>query len=110
MFKRVRDDFQLRIVLIYGLCAAILISAFALYRFLTGSIAGGMLDLSLVLAITAMVFYGWRTNRTELTGKFLHLAESATELPCVGDWVCVRYRDAGAHASIHRLLPRRSAR
>jgi len=44
----------------------------------------------------------------ELTGKFLHLAESATELPCVGDWVCVRYRDAGAHASIHRLLPRRS--
>jgi len=44
----------------------------------------------------------------ELTGKFLHLAESAMELPCVGDWVCVHYRDAGAQASIHHLLPRRS--
>lgn len=44
----------------------------------------------------------------ELTGKFLHLAESSTELPCVGDWVCVHYRDSGAQASIHQLLPRRS--
>jgi ribosome biogenesis GTPase len=44
----------------------------------------------------------------ELTGKFLHLAESSAELPCVGDWVCVHYRDAGTQASIHHLLPRRS--
>jgi ribosome biogenesis GTPase len=44
----------------------------------------------------------------ELTGKFLHLAESAVDLPCVGDWVCVQYRDGGAQASIHDVLPRRS--
>ena len=44
----------------------------------------------------------------ELTGKFLHLAESAIELPCVGDWVCVHWRDAGTQASIHHVLPRRS--
>ena len=44
----------------------------------------------------------------ELTGKFLHLAESSVELPCVGDWVCVQYRDGGAQASIHHVLPRRS--
>lgn len=44
----------------------------------------------------------------ELTGKLLYLAESSDELPCVGDWVCVRYRDAGVHASIHGVLPRRS--
>lgn len=44
----------------------------------------------------------------EVTGKFLHLAESSCDLPCVGDWVCVSYRDAGTQASIHRLLPRRS--
>jgi ribosome biogenesis GTPase len=44
----------------------------------------------------------------ELTGKFLHLAESSSELPCVGDWVCVQFRDAGAQASIHHLLPRRT--
>ena len=44
----------------------------------------------------------------ELTGRFLHLAESADELPCVGDWVCIQGHDAGAQASIHHLLPRRS--
>lgn len=44
----------------------------------------------------------------ELTGRFLHLAESSAELPCVGDWVCAQYRDAGTQASIHQVLPRRS--
>lgn len=44
----------------------------------------------------------------ELTGKLLHLAESSVDLPCVGDWVGVRYRDAGTQASIHSVLPRRS--
>jgi len=44
----------------------------------------------------------------ELTGKFLHLAESSVELPCVGDWVCVQVRDGGTQASIHHLLPRRT--
>ncbi len=44
----------------------------------------------------------------ELTGKFLHLADSSTDLPCVGDWVCVQYLDGGTHASIHHVLPRRS--
>ncbi len=44
----------------------------------------------------------------ELTGKFLHLAESSAELPCVGDWVCVQLRDGGTQASIHQLLPRRT--
>jgi len=44
----------------------------------------------------------------ELTGKFVHLAESAAELPCVGDWVCAQYRDGGTQASIHHVLPRRS--
>lgn len=43
-----------------------------------------------------------------LTGKFLHVAESSAELPCVGDWVCVDYRDGGTQASILQLLPRRS--
>ena len=44
----------------------------------------------------------------ELTGKFMHLAESSAELPCVGDWVGVHYRDADTQASIHQVLPRRS--
>jgi ribosome biogenesis GTPase / thiamine phosphate phosphatase len=44
----------------------------------------------------------------ELTGKFLYTAESRANLPCVGDWVCVQYRDSGAHASIRQILRRQS--
>jgi len=42
----------------------------------------------------------------ELTGKFLHAATSPTDMPCVGDWVCVQYRDADSCATIHSILPR----
>jgi ribosome biogenesis GTPase len=44
----------------------------------------------------------------ELTGKFAYATGSTTELPCVGDWVCVSYRNEGTDASIHGLLPRKS--
>lgn len=44
----------------------------------------------------------------ELTGRFVYTSESRTDLPCVGDWVCVRYHDSGTHASIHHMLPRKS--
>jgi ribosome biogenesis GTPase / thiamine phosphate phosphatase len=44
----------------------------------------------------------------DVTGKLLYGKESATDLPCVGDAVCVRYRDSRSHATIHHVLPRRS--
>jgi ribosome biogenesis GTPase len=44
----------------------------------------------------------------ELTGKFLYTAVSSVDMPCVGDWVCVQYRDADTFASIHDVVPRRS--
>ncbi len=44
----------------------------------------------------------------ELTGKFLHMVTSSEDMPCVGDWACVQYHDAGSAASIHDVLPRRS--
>jgi ribosome biogenesis GTPase len=44
----------------------------------------------------------------ELTGRFLFSAESTIDLPCVGDWVCVQYRDSDTYASIHDILPRKS--
>ncbi len=44
----------------------------------------------------------------ELTGRFLYSSESLTDLPCVGDWVGVRYHDGGTHATIIYRLPRKS--
>jgi ribosome biogenesis GTPase len=43
-----------------------------------------------------------------LTGKFLHIAASSVDMPCVGDWACVQYHDADTFASIHDIVPRRS--
>lgn len=44
----------------------------------------------------------------EKTGKFLYSAESASDFPCVGDWICAQYHEAGDSASIHAILPRKS--
>jgi diguanylate cyclase len=71
VLKRLQTDFQLGIVLIYGSCAVALVSSFAAYRFMTGSIPGGLLDLALVLGIACMVMYGWRSGKIEQAGKVL---------------------------------------
>jgi len=44
----------------------------------------------------------------KLTGRAVYSSESPADLPCVGDWVCVRYHDSGTHASILDVLPRKS--
>lgn len=44
----------------------------------------------------------------KLTGRAVYSCKSPTDLPCVGDWVCVRYHDSGARASILDVLPRKS--
>lgn len=43
----------------------------------------------------------------KLTGRFVYSSETP-DLPCVGDWVLVRYHDSGIHASILDVLPRKS--
>jgi len=44
----------------------------------------------------------------KVTGKIVHSAESTVDFPCVGDWVCVQYRDTENFASIHAVLHRKS--
>lgn len=71
MFNRVKADFQLTIVLLYGFFSAAIITPFAVYRFMSGKFNVGLLDASLVVIIGCMVAYGWRYGKTERTGKFL---------------------------------------
>jgi ribosome biogenesis GTPase len=66
------------------------------------------------IARVTAVDRGWYTLRNEagevsaqVTGKFLHTTESTSDMPCVGDWVCVHY-DSEDAASIHAILPRKS--
>jgi len=44
----------------------------------------------------------------ELAGKFLFHVESSVELPCVGDWVTVKYHNDDTLAIIHGVFPRRT--
>ncbi|MEW6511043.1 MAG: ribosome small subunit-dependent GTPase A [Bacteroidota bacterium] len=46
--------------------------------------------------------------QAEATGKLLFGIASAEDLPCVGDWVLVRYYNDGALAIIHEVFPRRT--
>lgn len=71
MLKRLQTDFQLGIVLLFGFCSSLIIAPFAIYRFVTGSVAVGILDSALVFIIAGVVYYGWKFGKTERTGKFL---------------------------------------
>ncbi|HVF91303.1 MAG TPA: ribosome small subunit-dependent GTPase A [Blastocatellia bacterium] len=42
------------------------------------------------------------------TGKMRHEALGQSDLPAVGDWVAVRFRDEEGKATIHQVLPRKS--
>lgn len=44
----------------------------------------------------------------ELSGNLFYAANSATELPTVGDWVYVDFYDDNARATIHGVLPRKT--
>ena len=72
MFKRLSaTDFQLKIVLLYGFFSAAIITPFAVYRFLTGATAVGILDTCIVTIITGIIVYGWKFGKTERTGQVL---------------------------------------
>ena len=44
----------------------------------------------------------------EISGKLRFAVESAADLPCVGDWVCVQYHASDGPAIIHRVVPRKT--
>jgi ribosome biogenesis GTPase / thiamine phosphate phosphatase len=46
--------------------------------------------------------------RAELAGTFRFAIQSAIDLPCVGDWVCVHRPPSGGPAIIHAVLPRKT--
>jgi ribosome biogenesis GTPase len=49
------------------------------------------------------------TLAAEVTGKLRHEAESTSDFPAVGDWVAIQPRADEGKATIHAVLPRKSA-
>ena len=73
MLYRLRTDFQLTIITLFGACTVFLILPFAIYRFVIGQILIGVLDTTIVLSISAAVVYAWRSGDTRKSGFFLVL-------------------------------------
>lgn len=46
--------------------------------------------------------------RAKLSGKYMHEAESLSERPCVGDWVCVKKFESDHFGLVHRIMERRT--
>ncbi|MDI1252189.1 GGDEF domain-containing protein [Thermomonas sp.] len=57
---RLRNDFRFAIISLFGVIAVVVILPFAIYRFATGQVIAGSVDLAIVTGLMAGVTYGWR--------------------------------------------------
>lgn len=71
MLYRLRSEFQLSIIVLFGAAAVLGILPMAVYRLLTGGTLVGVVDGGIVLCICATVLYAWRTGDTRRSGWFL---------------------------------------
>jgi diguanylate cyclase len=68
---RLRNDFQLGIVTLFGVITAALITPFAVFRSITGNLPVAALDWTLIGTILGAVFYAWRSGNVKGVGTFL---------------------------------------
>ena len=76
MLYRLRSDFQLTIITLFGAFTVFPILPFAIYRFLSGQILVGIIDTTLALSISVAVIYAWRSGDTRKSGLFLVLVNT----------------------------------
>ncbi|MDH5833474.1 GGDEF domain-containing protein [Luteimonas kalidii] len=68
---RLRVDFHLGIVVMFGAITVLGIAPFGIYRHLTGEWLIALIDLVIVASIVGAVLYAWRTGRTAGVASFL---------------------------------------
>ena len=73
MLDRLRTDFQLSIITLLGACAILGITPFAIFRFYSGDLASGFVDLAILAAVVLTVAYAWRTGSTARSGLLMAL-------------------------------------
>lgn len=78
--RRLRADFRLAMLTLFGVCACLIITPFAFYRFWTGDYLIGMADLVIVAGFTSMMRYAWRTGYTGLVGSLTAVFASAAAM------------------------------
>lgn len=68
---RLREDFQLSIITLVGLCSVIGITPYIVFRLLEGNLWVGLVDAFLVISTGFCVGYAWITGETTRPGQFL---------------------------------------
>ena len=71
LWGRLRNDFQLSIVTLVGICSVFGVTPYAVYRLHQQNWIVGFTDTFLVLGTSFAVFYAWRTGNTVRPGQFL---------------------------------------
>ncbi len=74
--KRLKADFQLSIITLFGVCSLLLILPFAIYRLLSGNWLVASLDFLLVFGIACPVVYAWTTGNNVVAGRIMVLIYS----------------------------------
>lgn len=64
LWYRLRNDFPLAIITLIAVCAVLGITPFAIYRFASGHMVAGVIDLGMVLIIVGAVVHAWRSGNT----------------------------------------------
>ena len=74
--ERIKADFHLATVVMFGAITVLGITPFAVYRFLAGQPLAGTIDLLIVAFISAGAVHAWRTGRTTGAATFLAVSYS----------------------------------
>lgn len=81
--SRLRGDFRLTIISLFGLCAMVGILPFAVLRFIDGDLVTAIGDCLLVAILAAIVVYAWKSGKTAIAGALAALVMAAGYLALV---------------------------
>ena len=77
LLARLRNDFRLALLTLFGAVANVAILPFAFYRFTTGNPVAGLVDLAILACIVAAVVHGWRGGERGLARACLAVVISS---------------------------------
>ena len=66
--RRMSREFDLATLTFFGVISALVIGLFAFYRFWTGSVVGGVVDIGIAVGLFAVVYYAWRGSNVPRAG------------------------------------------
>lgn len=75
---RLRNDFPLAVITLIGGMAVFVLGPFVIYRFATGAMLHGALNLLVVLVILGAVSYAWRSGNCRWPGVLLSIVSVAS--------------------------------